>query len=420
MRRSAALALALFACAGTAASATAGPPLTVHYSTPAALRGLHVTMRIAPLGIAEVIGADAASLRARAGIDWVEPAVARRHLGSAPVFAAGPPTEWQYAATRANLVPSSVLRAASSVIVAVVDTGADLTAPDIAAKQPLTYSAVTGDTAVTDTVGHGTFVASLAAGATTRNVFDGFGGDAQLMVVQANSNANDFTDATEAAAIVWAVDHGARIVNLSLGGPDTSQTEQDALAYATAHGALIVAAAGNEGQNDNLVTYPAALLGPNGIAVGASTDTGTRAPFSTAAPYVSLLAPGVSVLGALSSTAPTTGFTRAEIGRAGGLFGYGTGTSYAAPQVAGAAALVWAANPALTATQVVQILEQTASRHGTWTAATGYGVLDVASAVARALGRPALGSPPVQSGAMTLQSVASAKGVPAIQLASVR
>jgi subtilisin family serine protease len=191
----------------------------------------------------------------------------------------------------------------------------------------------------------------------------------------------------EAAAIVWAVDHGAKIVNLSIGGAQTSAVERGAIEYAAARGVLLVAAAGNTGEVGNQPFYPAALLGSNGLAVGGSTASGARASFSTSAPYVSLVAPGVRVLGALSATAPAATFPRASIpGTATGSYGYGTGTSYSAPQVAGAAALVWAANPTLTAADVVQILLRTAAGTGRRTPELGYGVLDVAAAVARASG----------------------------------
>jgi subtilisin family serine protease len=299
-------------------------------------------------------------------------------VGSAP--------EWQYAAMRANLVPESVRRAAARITIAVVDTGADLTAPDLAAKTPAAWSVVSNDADVTDRVGHGTFVSSLAAGAVgDGNVLDGLGGDARLMVVQATSSGTEFSDAREAAAIVWAVDHGARIVNLSLGGFDTSQVERDAIDYAAGHGVLVVAAAGNQSPRSTLPMYPAALVAGVGLVVGASTSTGARAPFSSTAAYVDLLAPGQHVLGALSSTSPASNFPRAKLPGAGaGLYGYGSGTSYAAPEVAGAAALVWAANPALTAAQVIRILEQTATRAGARAPGLGYGVLDVAAAVAAA------------------------------------
>ena len=75
-------------------------------------------------------------------------------------------------------------------------------------------------------------------------------------------------------------------------------------------------------------------------------------------------------------------------GALGGVYGYGSGTSFASPQVAGAAALVWAANPQLRADQVASIIEQTASGKGSWNAELGYGVLDVAAAVARAQATP--------------------------------
>jgi subtilisin family serine protease len=77
-------------------------------------------------------------------------------------------------------------------------------------------------------------------------------------------------------------------------------------------------------------------------------------------------------------------YPRATVAGATGLYGYGSGTSFAAPQVSGAAALVWAANPSLTAQQVAQILKETASGGGRWTPELGFGVIDVAAAVARA------------------------------------
>ena len=206
-----------------------------------------------------------------------------------------------------------------------------------------------------DTTGHGTFVASIAGGSVTNNEgIAGFGGDVKLMILQSNRGANAFTDIDEAAAIVWAVDQGAKVVNLSLGGSETSQAERDAVAYAADHGVILVAAAGNTGAAGNAPVYPAALLGPTGLAVGASNTAGARASFSTAASYVSVLAPGVRLLGDIPGTAPTTQFPRATIaGSLAGTYAYGTGTSYATPVISGIAALVWGANPALTAQQEI-------------------------------------------------------------------
>lgn len=389
-------ALAAVGLAVVPAAWATGKPITVGYTTPAALRGLRVSFRIDALHAAVVSGASAGQLRTRPGIRWVQPTRARR-LAAVPEHVLAPARstvenvpEWEFPATHSNLVPTWVEQAASNVTVAVIDTGADLTAPDLAAKSPLAYSVITGDGTVDDTVGHGTFVASIAAGAVSSGaLFRGFGGNARLMIVQANDDANDFSDADEAAGIVWAVDHGAQIINLSLGGLQTSQLEQSALDYATAHGALIVAAGGNDGQTGNPATYPAALLGTNGLAVGASTASGKRAPFSTASTYISIAAPGVNVLGAVSSTSSPTLYPRVKMpAGTAGLYGYGSGTSYSTAEVSGAAALVWAANPSLTAAQVVQTLEQTASQNGSWNTGLGYGVLNVAAAVAAASGQP--------------------------------
>jgi subtilisin family serine protease len=235
------------------------------------------------------------------------------------------------------------LAPAHPITIAVVDTGANVRVPELAAKHPATFDVRTGSRDVADRNGHGTKVASIVAGAS---------GDARLLLIRAGSSSGAFSDANEAAAIRYAVDHGARIVNLSLGGPATSTVERAAVRYAIARGVLIVAAAGDD--YANRPEYPAALLGSAGLAVGAVTSSGAPAVFSNRGPWVSIAAPGTD------------------------------GTSFAAPRVAGAAARVLEANPALTARQIVAVLEQTASGDGTRTDELGFGVVNPALAVARA------------------------------------
>ena len=338
----------------------------------------------------------AARLAAEPGIVGVERVAPRRSLVEPALVAApaGVPLQWQYSAVHADQVSPEIAQAAAKLTIAVIDTGADLGAPDLAAKAPLVHSVRAGSPDVTDRNGHGTFVAALAAGSGSNGEgIAGVAGDAQLLIVQAGGPAGAFTDVEEAAAIVYAVDHGARILNLSLGGPSTSITERRAIDYAIARGALLVAAVGNSYANGNPVEYPAALLQPTGsrgvggrgLAVAASTRSGERAPFSSTGTHLSLAAPGEAVFSALSSSSPASRYPRVALpGSSGGLYGYGSGTSFASPQVAGAAALVWAANPQLRADEVASILEQTASGQGSWTAELGYGVLDVAAAIARA------------------------------------
>jgi len=392
--------LAAVASAGAAGRGVDGTELAVGYaSRPAlthALAASHATLvrDLGTLRVAQVRG-DARTLQVQPGIRFVQRVATRApEAEPAVTYASAAAAEWQLQATHTDAVPEAVLRAAANVEIAIIDTGADVTAPDIAAKAPLAWNTRSGSTDVRDPNGHGTFVASLAAGSVTNgDGMSGSGGDAQLMIVKSGSNGGSFTDVDEAAGITWAVDHGARVINLSVGGPTTSATERRAVQYAIDHGALVIAAVGNEYQAGNPVEYPAALLQPigsdgvggAGLAVTASTLDGRRASFANTGSWVSLAAPGDHILGAVSSASSTLAYPRSTLtGATSGLYGYGSGTSFAAPQVAGAASLVWAANPALTAQQVAQILEETASGGSRWTPDLGFGIIDVAAAVARA------------------------------------
>jgi subtilisin family serine protease len=327
--------------------------------------------------------------RPRLRLTKVEPALAAR-------FRPGLPYEWQYLATRVNDVPEDVLRAASSVKIAVVDTGLDTTHPDLAAKSPETWDILHRRPGVLDRDGHGTFVSALAAGSVTNgDGIAGFGGDAGLLMVKAVGADGSFSDVDEAAAIVYAVDHGAKVINLSIGGVAASELETRAIQYAASRNVLLVAAAGNEFEQGNPVEYPAAALQPVGsrgqggfgLAVAASTMAGKRASFSNTGTQISLAAPGEKVFGAIAAGSSREYWPRTPLpGANAGLYGWSSGTSFSTPEVAGAAALVWGANPALTAQQVAGILKATASGRG-WNPRLGYGVIDVAAAVASARGQ---------------------------------
>ena len=313
-----------------------------------------------------------------------EPALAETYLP-------GIAWEWQWDAARMGEVPDWVMRSAAGVKIAVVDSGADLRAPDLAAKSPSTWSVLSRSHRVRDRLGHGTFVASLAAGSVSNGAgISGFGGDARLLVVQAIDADGYITDVEEAAAIVYAVKHGAKIINLSIGGPETSEIEARALRWAARRGVLVVAAAGNGHDEGNRPEYPAALLQPlgshgrggSGLAVGATSMDGSRAYFSNTGSYLSLAAPGYNVFAANSADSD---WPRADLPWASpGYYGWASGTSFSAPLVAGAAALVWGANPRLTARQVAKVLKQSAD--GTrWNRQLGWGRLDAAAAVQLAL-----------------------------------
>jgi subtilisin family serine protease len=393
--------MALVGCLAAVSARTAAQGSTrtetrvLTYRSPAALKtllartGLRVRRRLPALQAVEVegtVGARPVTRDVFAEPESTEPAVFDQYW-------VGVPYEWQFTAAHVDAVPGNVLRAAARIKIAVVDTGLDLHQPDIAAKSPEIYSVVHQRRRrdVRDFYGHGTFVASLAAGSVTNSEgIAGFGGDARLLAVQVAEPDGSITDVDEAAGIVYAVRHGAKIINLSLGGMETSPLERRAVRYAERHGVLLVAAAGNEFHDGNPVEYPAALLQPArshgrggvGLSVGASTRKGERAYFSNAGGYISLAAPGHEVFAALSAYSD---WSRSPLpGSRAGIYGFASGTSFASPEVAGAAALVWAANPALSARQVAQVLKRTASGGGRWTPTLGYGVLDVAAAVAAA------------------------------------
>ena len=308
---------------------------------------------------------------------------------------AGGAYEWQWYATGVDRVPATILAAAARTTIAIVDTGADLSAPALAGKVRASYDVRSGRRTVDDASGHGTFVASIAGGSTSAGgAVAGFGGAARLLVVKVGDGTS-VSDVDVAAGIVRSVQSGARIVNVSLAGRTRSAVEASAVAYAARHGVLVVAAAGNDALAGNPAEYPAALLRPvgsdgaGGLGLAVGRLRHGRAAGAVLGARVVPLAGGAGHDGVRCARVDGEGIAlraRAELpGGAAGLYGFASGTSYAAPQVAGAAALVWAANPRLTARQVAAVLEQTASGHGAWSPELGYGVLDVAAAVDLAL-----------------------------------
>jgi hypothetical protein len=143
-----------------------------------------------------------------------------------------------------------------------------------------------------------------------------------------------------AAGIRWAVDHGARVINMSLGGDVDTTVERNAVAYAIQQGVVVVAAMGND--NTTTPSFPAAY--PDVIAVGATNSNDTRASFSNMGPHIDVAAPGVGI----RSTYWDNTYANLQ------------GTSMASPHVAGVAALILSCNPNLPAAQVGQIIRDTA------------------------------------------------------------
>jgi subtilisin family serine protease len=264
----------------------------------------------------------------------------------------------QWGLKRVGGPASWVASTGSGVEIAIIDTGLDTgfgtTNPDFAGKIAdginLLTDAPRGD--ISDPYGHGTHVAGIAAAAADNGVgVAGVAPGARLIIVKAMDAMGTGSESIVAQGVRWAVDNGAEIVSMSLGdsAPRGAQADPlgEAVAYAQSRGVLVVAAAGNDGAAH--AWWPAAY--PGVVAVGATDQLDRRAPFSNYATradgssVVVLSAPGTYILSWY---------------RPSGSLAYLSGTSMAAPIVAGAAAVVWSANPSWDATQVVERLTSTA------------------------------------------------------------
>jgi subtilisin family serine protease len=234
-------------------------------------------------------------------------------------------------------------RGSPSVVVAVVDTGVDYAHPDLQDLFVDGYDFVNQDSDPRDDQGHGTAVAGVIAARTQNG--EGQAGmcwACKVMPVKVLDANGSGTTSTIAAGIVWAANHGARVINLSLGGAGTTQALEDAVGFATSKGVLVLAAAGNSGTTTKF--YPAAY--PESVSVAATTPNDSLYEWSNRGrEWVQVAAPGCDI-------APARGG------------GYGTfcGTSAATPIVAGIAALALSLDPGLTGSEIHGALGRAAVR----------------------------------------------------------
>jgi subtilisin family serine protease len=342
-------------------------------------------------------------------VAWIEPSRTRSlFMASAPDVDPFTSRPFDWAAD--GVAAPEDLVTAGGPPVAVVDSGADVAHPDLAGRIGPTYDTLTNGTVVKDLVGHGTFVAGLISAIDGNGIGSrGVAGATSVLPIRVTTTGVQIKSADIAEGIVRAVDAGAGVINLSLGGPALSEVERTALDYAAAQDVLVVAAAGNTFQVvtpvPNPPQYPAAAIGgfrgswSTGLSVAATDPLGRHARFSTANDFVSVAAPGSGLGGCgdgvfsaipanpttLWDNGSTTSCTRVvdSFGAAGGRYGYAEGTSFAAPLVAGAAALVRGANPDLSAEQTADVIRRSAHQTiGTgWNRETGAGVLDVGTAL---------------------------------------
>lgn len=318
-----------------------------------------------------------------------DPAVASLSPARRARFAGGladPPNDpklpEQWALARVEAPAAWRIQAGSPALrVGVIDSGADLKHPELAGKiASETFNALDLSAPPLDDHGHGTHCAGVVAAMTGngQGVAGAAPGVGLLIARVLNKSETQGSDATIARGIVWATDHGAKVLSISLEIPGRSPVLESALDYALAHDVLVVAAAGNEKHLLDHQAAPALPASYPGVLAVAATDAEDKpASFTNFGPAVSLAAPGVDIL----STLPTYKVF-APLPRP---LGYGTmsGTSMAAPLVAGAAALVRSQFPALTRAQVKARLEASADDLGApgFDPVYGHGRLNIRKAV---------------------------------------
>ena len=252
---------------------------------------------------------------------------------------------------------------------AIVDSGTDPTQEEFATRPNTTF--LNDQTTFGGDEWHGTLVASIAAAPDNGVLIDGVYPQAALEIFDASATpVTGITDFTVVTAISAIAQHCPAVINLSFGGTDPDADLQDALLGAMRNGCLIVAAAGNNGDEGSPASYPASW--PHVLAVGATDQSDVPASFSTIGPWLDLAAPGKDMLGAVPHWRSANGY-RIE-----------SGTSFAAPIVAAAAAWVWTVRPTLTASQVSALLRASARDVGApgFDSATGWGIVDIPAALA--------------------------------------
>ncbi len=316
------------------------------------------------------------------------PSIAGSHfdleIGRASFMTQSVPTEApageSWALQRLEVPQAWKLSSGFGVIVAVLDSGVSASHPALQSQVLQGWNFVNSTSDTSDDAGHGTFTAGIiAAQRSPDHAMAGIAPGAKILPVKILDSRGAGSTANFVAGINYAVDHGAKVINISASGVVNSQALADAVRYAEDHGAVVVASAGNHANGD--MSYPAAYSSV--VAVTASGPDDTVADFSSFGSFVDLAAPGVNV--------PSTWWEPAK----GDTYLTASGSSAAAAYVSGVAALIISARPDLSPAQVRQVLTETAVDIGPpgIDASSGFGRVDayLATRVAVPLspGRPA-------------------------------
>ncbi len=270
------------------------------------------------------------------------------------------------------------------VTVAVIDSGLRTGGPDGITHVGTGWDFYDQDADPKDGNGHGTFVAGTI-GQTTNNGTGvaGLAHDATILPIRGLGDDGSGDMAAIANGLVWSVDSGAQVVNMSLGSAYASRTLESACDYAYAHGVTVVAASGNEYATQ--LSYPAAY--ESVIAVGAVGRGGNRAGYSNRGTGLDFVAPGGDLSKDEDGDGYADGILQETVEDGAWTYTFWEGTSMAAPHVAAAAALL-VADGASGPDEVVELLAATAHDRGAagYDTSYGYGAIDVGAALAARAG----------------------------------
>jgi len=331
------------------------------------------TVAVVEVSAGTNVRAAAARLRRDPTVAWAEPNWYRQPL----VLPNDPAIGLQWGLTKANVTSAWNTEAGDEgTVIAIIDTGVDADHPDLSDNLWTNLGEIPGNEVDDDAngyeddiygwdfvqqdatpqdllnppddAGHGTHVAGIAASEWNNNQGgSGVCPECSLMILRAGTGAAGFPSSHVVAAIRYAADNGADVINLSIGGPQWGKAERNALKYAIGKGSLIVAAAGNEDRNNDTIdyspgfpygpSYPASYDLPGVISVAASTVGDGYAGFSNVGRYsVDLAAPGAGIY----STVPNDTYATFN------------GTSMSSPFVAGLAGLLRSAEPSMSPVQM--------------------------------------------------------------------
>lgn len=279
-------------------------------------------------------------------------------------------SEWHLPKISADMA-WEISQGAPSVVIAILDSGVESTHPDLASKLVAGYNFYDGNTNTTDVYGHGTKVAGTAAAICNDSIGVAAPAcDNLIMPIRVTDTSGNGYVSAIANGLTWAVDHGAKVMNLSFAGVAGISTITSAAQYVMNHGGLVIAAAGNCGCFDSTPATPYI------ISVSGTDQNDNLASWSSQGNYVDVSAPGVSIY--------TTTM--------GGGYGAPSGTSFSSPLTAGVVALMMSVNGSLSPSQIESLLEANTDDLGPagYDASYGYGRVNAYRAVAAA----ASSSPP--------------------------